>query len=76
MKDMFAGMEESLSPRERWVKNHGVTVSATEDEHGPKWTASLEGKGAVISRESREDALKRLAQWMWINLAVKPWNWS
>jgi hypothetical protein len=71
--DLFNDMEESLSPKEKWMRRNSVEVLATEDDHGPKWIAQATGRSGV-SREGRDDAIKRLAHRMWVDAGIKPWN--
>ena len=69
-------MEEHLSPRARWMKRNNVAAYLTEVGSRDYET------GAYMARRgehkeygpTKDDAINRLAQILWIKEDIKPWN--
>ena len=89
MSDLFAGMEESLSPREKWLREHNVHTHHAEHEEEP-WTAvslpggydsvgewmAENGDEGVEYGMTREEAINKLAQRLFAECGVKHWSMS
>ena len=75
MSDLFAGMEESLSPREKWCRENRVEVEFVVDRE--IWRAEEGGdKGFYAEGETREEAINKLAQRLFTEQGVKHWSMS
>lgn len=76
MSELFDNTEETLSPKEEWVKKHNVTCTVRAlNGGGDEWVAAF-GYQQATSTEGRDDALRRLAQRLWLTSEgrIKPWG--
>ncbi len=76
MTDLFSDQTESLSPREQWMRAQGVTVRETCGHEGrgeqERWAAT-DGRLTCHAPE-RNQAVAMLAQRLWTEFGIKPWN--
>ena len=71
--ELFGDMDETLSPRERWMRNNAVKDWVTApDGEAPTHKASS-GKHEATGG-SRDEALARLAHILWIKENIKLWS--
>jgi len=74
--DLFNNMPESLSPRERWVRNNLVVVLPTDGHE------TVFGKYKATARkengfgETSAEAVDQLAHKLWAKYSVKHWNFG
>lgn len=68
MTELFES-EESLSPMERWMRDHYVTVNkCTEKE---EWIAGY--RGFIRRGATRTEAVEKLAAELWQHKQIKHW---
>ena len=72
--DLFGDMEETLSPKERWMRDNAVKVWLTEghDQLQGQHKATS-GKHEAIGG-SQDEAVARLAPILWTKEKIKIWN--
>tara|TARA_Y100000004_G_scaffold163843_1_gene193530 strand:- start:7 stop:243 length:237 start_codon:yes stop_codon:yes gene_type:complete len=72
--ELFGDMEETLSPKERWMRDNSVKVWVTtgHDQLQGKHKAS-NGKHEAIGG-SKDEAVARLAHILWAKENIKLWN--
>lgn len=72
-QNLLGDMEESLSPREKWIRSNAVKVFQTGGDHEePKWKAVSGNYEAVGPTD--DEAVERLAQVLWAKKKIKTWN--
>tara|TARA_Y100000590_G_scaffold35002_1_gene38068 strand:- start:1473 stop:1691 length:219 start_codon:yes stop_codon:yes gene_type:complete len=71
MTEMFPDMEETLSPRQKWIRNNAVKSFELEGEDG-KYKA-VSGDFSAIG-DDEDQAILRLAQTLWIRKQIKTWE--
>lgn len=81
MSDLFDKMPESLSPREEWVREHGVRTrerNLSQEGYADDWPREIEAcaLSQSVTAPTRDEALAKLAQRLWTHHGVKPWNYD
>lgn len=71
MTEMFPDMEETLSPRQKWIRKNAVKSFALEGKEG-KYKA-VSGDFSAIG-DDEDQAILRLAQTLWIRKQIKTWE--
>ena len=71
--NLFSDTEESLSPRESWIRKHGILCRDCGEDHKlGRWEARLRGVNEYAP--TRDEALAALAARLWKEFQIKPWN--
>ena len=68
MTDLFNETEETLSPREKWMKLHGVSASQV----GELWGAT-DGRETATA-DTKDEAIADLARKLSDNYGIPPWR--
>lgn len=63
MTDLFPDQEETLSPREKWKREHGVTTLklTIPSPYGKDWEAASSMHDTVCNGDTADEALDNLA---------------
>ena len=65
MTDELFSVEESLSPREKWIRNHGVTTEKRFDsKDGPWWEANCPAAKCKCDGTTEREAIDNLAAFL------------
>ena len=72
--ELFGDMDETLSPREKWMRKHSVKAFLSEgsDQLQGQFKA-ISGKHEGIGH-SQDEAIARLAHILWIKENIKMWS--
>ncbi len=74
MKDLLDNQDESLPPREKWIRENAVKSFFSEGHE------KLQGQYKAVSGKyeaiggTRDEAIERLAQMLWIKEGVPIWT--
>lgn len=67
--ELFGDMEETLSPKEKWIRNNAVKVWQTEGGQHKAASGNYQAIGG-----SEDEAVARLAHILWTKKEIKIWN--
>jgi len=71
--ELFGDMEETLSPREKWMRDNAVKAWVTEGHDKPLEHKASSGKHEATGG-SRDEVLARLAHILWSKEKIKIWT--
>ena len=73
MSELFE-IPESLSPRERWVRRHHITIECqtVDGQDAERWTARY--GPTVTEAPSRDEAIWRLARQLEADYGIPNWR--
>ena len=71
--ELFGDMEETLSPKERWMRDNAVKAWVTAPDGEDFKHKASSGRHEATGR-SRDEALAKLAQILWAKENIRLWD--